>query len=113
MLEAGREAVHRDTAESTNSRVLWWTLVEVRLYADMIHMNSSRTLVSHQSGTIDTSEIFDARRMQICLLAASPGVPENLLMLVIVLGAVLLLVLLLPLLCREAAAPAVVSKRVS
>lgn len=24
-----REAVHRDTAESTNSRVVWWTLVEV------------------------------------------------------------------------------------
>merc|ERR1712083_209633 len=24
-----REAVHRETAESTNSRVMWWTLVEV------------------------------------------------------------------------------------
>merc|ERR1711924_244491 len=24
-----REAVHRDTAESTNSRVMWWTIVEV------------------------------------------------------------------------------------
>merc|ERR1712202_3478 len=24
-----REAVHRETAESTNSRVMWWTIAEV------------------------------------------------------------------------------------
>lgn len=30
-----REAIHRDTAESTNSRVLWWSLGQVGMVVTM------------------------------------------------------------------------------
>jgi hypothetical protein len=30
-----REAIHRDTAESTNSRVLWWSLGQVSMVVTM------------------------------------------------------------------------------